>query len=91
MTRRDVRIIDLYTGRIRAEFRDVERDEAVRMVRAVLRPHLRDRDTGEWTGCARAGWVVQAAVKVKDDDGRWRWVGPKSARAMGVFPKQEAA
>jgi hypothetical protein len=86
MSRRDIRIYDLYTGHIVVELRKVERETAIRAVRALIRPYVPSQGP---EGVADGGWIVQPAVKVKID-GRWRWVGPQTANKMGVFPKEEA-
>lgn len=76
--RRDVRVVELYgrdtRHKVLAEFRDVDRDDAVRLVRAILGYPPRP-----------IRWVQPGAqVKV---DGSWRFVGKRTAEAMGVFPK----
>jgi hypothetical protein len=85
MSRRDIRIYDLYTGRIVVELRAVERETAIRAVRALIRPYVPSRGP---EGIADGGWIVQPAVKVKRE-GKWEWISPQLANKMGVFPKEE--
>lgn len=76
--RTDVRVVELYgrdtRHRVLAEFRDVSRDEAVLLVRSIIGYPPRP-----------IRWVQPAAqCRV---DGKWSWVGPQTAKQMGVFPK----
>jgi hypothetical protein len=89
-TKVDIRIVDLQqNGRIVAEIRRVDRQHAIRAVRALLQAYLPDRDDPtKWSGVQSMGWAVQPAVKFRAQGREWLWVGKQTAKAMGVFPKQ---